>query len=103
LFRKVVGYPSVDEREIASLIRQTKALRREKLWEAIGQNQALQDDLLLEHTYNSTSIEGTTFTKRQTEGIIFNKGTVPGRTLIEHLEVTSHSAVLREIFQDRLL
>jgi Fic family protein len=99
LYQEIVGFPSVTEREIKSVIQKARALRRKNLWKMIAHNQALQDELLLEHTYNSTAIEGTTLTKRETEVVIFSKGILPDKSLIEHLEVTNHAAVLRNIFE----
>ena len=101
LHREWVAYPSVTAEELRRVIRRAESLRREGLWEAIARHQELQDDLLLEHTYNSTSIEGTTFSKRETERVLFGKGLIPDKSLVEHLEVTNHAAVLREIFRKR--
>src|SRR5258708_6792164 len=68
LYKEIVGYPSATEEGMAQAIRQANRLRRKGLWGMIARKQSLQDELLLEHTYNSTSIEGTTFTRRQAEG-----------------------------------
>lgn len=103
LFQEVVGYPSISTQELARGIKEAKILVRKDVWDKISTNDDLQDDLLLEHTYNSTSIEGTTFTKRETENVMFNKGIIPGKNLIEHLEVTNHASVLRQIFQKKIV
>lgn len=99
LFRERVGYPSISEIEIARRIREAESMKRKGLWKIVSSNEALQEELLLEHTYNSTSIEGTTFTKRETESVIFNKNLVPDKSLQEHLEVTQHAAILRRILK----
>ncbi len=101
LHREIVGYPAMTDRELSQIARSSGALRRKTLWRGIASHQQLQDELLLEHTYNSTSIEGTTFTKRETEVILFSKGLFPDKSLAEHLEVTNHAAVLRGIFQKK--
>ena len=98
LFREIVGYPSIPEKEIAAKIREANLMRRKNLWAVIAKNKNLQDELLLEHTYNSTSIEGTTFNKRETEAVIFNKAIISDKSLVEHLEVTNHAITLRRIF-----
>ncbi len=99
LYKERIGFPSFTTDRIAEILTQARRLQIPQLWKLIAQNKALQDELLLEHTYNSTSIEGTTFTKRQTEGVIFNKATIPDKTLVEHLEVTNHALVLRRLLQ----
>ncbi len=103
LYKTLVGYPAITKERVDQAIRQAQALRKKRLWAQISSHNALQDDLVLEHTYNSTSIEGTTFTKRQTEGVIFHKATISNKPLIEHLEVSNHAAVLKNIFQQKHL
>jgi len=61
-------------------------------------HQNLREDLLLELTYNSNAIEGSTLTKKQTESIIFDKATIPDRSYSEHLEATNHASALNRIF-----
>lgn len=99
LHQQLVGFPSITESELRQWIRRADALRRKGLWAALSRRPELQEELLLEHTYNSTSIEGTTFTKRETEKVIFHKGWIPDKPLQEHLEVVNHAAVLRELFR----
>lgn len=100
-YRELVGFPSLTEKELFRIVDTAEGMRWRGLWNFIAANQPLQDELLLEHTYNSTAIEGTTFTKKETEVVIFDKGVIPEKSLIEHLEVMNHAAVLRDIFQKR--
>jgi Fic family protein/DNA-binding XRE family transcriptional regulator len=58
----------------------------------------LRDDFLLELTYNSNAIEGSTLTKKETESIIFDKAIIKDRTYTEHLEATNHATALNQIF-----
>lgn len=99
--RERVGYPAISAQELKVCIVQSKALRRKNLWNLIAKHQALQDDLLLEHTYNSTAIEGTTLTKRETEAVIFAQNMIADKSLVEHLEVGNHATVLRNLFQKK--
>jgi Fic family protein len=98
LFQAVVGYPSVSEKEVLGKIKEAHGLKIIGLWDHIVRNRPLQEELLLEHTHNSTSIEGTTLTKRETESVLFNKALIPDKTLLEHLEVINHAAALRRLF-----
>jgi len=64
----------------------------------LADSQALRDDLLLELTYNSNAIEGSTLTKKQTEAVIFDKASLPDKSLIEQLEAINHAFALNRIF-----
>jgi len=101
LYREVVGYSTITGAQLSELVRRADGLRKKKMWAAIALHQALQDELLLEHTYNSTSIEGTTLNKKETEVVIFSKGLLPDKSLTEHLEVTNHASVLRDILRGK--
>ncbi len=99
LHRDVIGYSSITAAEINRIIFEADKYRESSIWEIIDSRQDLLDDLLLEHTYNSTTIEGTTFTKKQTEAVIFDKLTINDKSLIEHLDVVNYSVVLRKILK----
>lgn len=99
LHREVIGYSSITEEDINRTISEADNYRKSRIWEIIESRQDLLDDLLLEHTYNSTTIEGTTFTKKQTEAVIFDKLTIKEKSLIEHLDVVNYSVVLRKILK----
>lgn len=63
----------------------------------LQQNQALREEMLLQHTYNSNAIEGSTFTLKETEGVLFSKAHIQDKSLVEHLEVVNHGKVLQDI------
>ena len=98
-YRELVAYPACDQSDMARKVRVSDKYRIPRLWKLIAAHQDVQDDLLLEHTYNSTAIEGTTLTKHETEAVIFAKKILPDKSLIEHLEVSNHAAVLKRILQ----
>ncbi|MEZ4915840.1 MAG: Fic family protein [Chitinophagales bacterium] len=50
----------------------------------------LKEDLALEWTYNSNSIEGNTLTLQETKIVIEEGMTVKGKSLREHFETTNH-------------
>lgn len=97
LYQELVGYPSITQREFSRAIARANGFKRKRLWGRLAKNQSIQDELLLDHTYNSTAIEGSTFSKRETEAVVFQKQVLRNKTLIEHLEMTNHAAVLRGI------
>lgn len=101
LHRQIIGFPSLSKTELLRIDRQAMALRRKTLWGLIAKRMDLQNELLVEHTYNSTSIEGTTLSPKETAVVILEHGLIPDKSLQEHLEVTNHAAVLKEIFLRR--
>lgn len=102
LYKEMVGYPSITPTRLRQAILKTDKLKKKNFWGFIARSESLQEELILEHTYNSTAIEGTTFTKNQTKAVIFDKSVIRGKSLKEHLEVTNHAAVLREILQKKI-
>ena len=97
LYKNAVGFRSLSAAERGRLLVRAQRFRIRGLWRKMRGNPPLLDELLLEHTYNSNAIEGSTLTKRQTEAIIFHKAYVRDKSLTEHLEATHHASVLREI------
>ena len=50
----------------------------------------IKEDLNLEWTYNSNSIEGNTLTLQETKVVLQDGMTIKGKSLREHFEVTNH-------------
>lgn len=66
--------------------------------DVILKNSDIFDQFLLSLTYNSNKIEGSTLSEDETADIIFNNKSIPNKSVIEHLEVKNHQAVLRYLF-----
>ena len=101
LYKEEVGFQPLSIAEQRWLASRAERFRIRGVWNKIRGNQELLDELLLEHTYNSNAIEGSTLSKKQTEAIIFDKARVPDKSLTEHLEATNHAAVLRDLLLGR--
>ena len=100
VFKAVVGIAPVPLEDIAGLFKKIAAQR--KRFPDIGKclrDQRIVEEFLLELTYHSDAIEGSTLTKRQTEAVLFDKAVIKDKGLIEHLEAANHAVILREIFQ----
>lgn len=52
--------------------------------------QKIKEDISIEWTYNSNSIEGNTFTLQETKIVLQDGITVGGKSLREHFETTNH-------------
>jgi Fic family protein len=103
MHRELVGYAAISDPEAADFVRQAARFKKEGIWRRVASSPTAQEDLLLELTYNSTAIEGTTFTKNQTKTILFEKTLIPHKSLSEHLEVSNHGDVLRDILRKKLV
>lgn len=102
LYRESIGYPAIAAGALRELEREADSLRIKGLWAKIARNTALQKELLLDHTYNSTTIEGATFTRNQTKVVLFEHTTFPAKSMSEHLDVTNHAAILKDILRKRV-
>jgi len=105
LYKELVGIQPLSRELIEKL---TKELEQEKkkhknIKEIIKDNKSLREDLLLELTYNSNAIEGSTLTKKETETIIFDHGHISDKSYIEHLEATNHASALTRIFDGEFI
>lgn len=60
--------------------------------------QKTREDLTLEWTYNSNSIEGNTITLRETKMILKEGITVRGKSLREHFEVYNHEKAIDYLY-----
>ena len=98
LYKTLIGFKPLEVAERTRLLAKARVLRQPSLWEKISRSTHLLEELLLEHTYNSNAIEGSTLSKKETEAVIFDKSRLSNKSLVEHLEAVNHAAVLRDIF-----
>jgi Fic family protein len=54
---------------------------------------------LIELTYTSNALEGNTLTRLETAVVVEKGLTVGGKSLVEHLEATSHVGALRKVVE----
>ncbi len=67
-------------------------------------DQLIQDQLMLQWTYNSNAIEGNTLTYKETSFYLLRGLTAKGKSLEEHLEISNHRdaiTFLEEILKDK--
>lgn len=99
LHRQLIGFSAFDPVQIKALVSKAEKYKRTYIQKIISSSEDLLKELVLEHTYNSTTIEGNTMTKRETEAVIFANEVIPDKSVIEHLEMTNHAAVLKRILK----
>lgn len=66
--------------------------------ETISKNKPVFDQFLLELTYHTNSLEGSTLTEGETAAILFENSTIVGKTLVEQLEAKNHQTALVYLF-----
>lgn len=99
LYRQIVAVRPISNRKLKEKISSLNACQIPDIYEVIQKDQDLFDDFLLQLTYNSNAIEGSTFTLHETQVVIFDKINISNKSLVEHLEVINHAELLKEIFQ----
>lgn len=57
------------------------------------------DTFVLELTYHTNSIEGSTLSEPEVKAVIFDGATIPNKTVVEHQEAKNHQAALGHLFQ----
>ena len=62
--------------------------------QTILQNPDIYDELILQITYNTNRIEGSTLTKAETADILFENKTIRNKKLTEQLEAKNHQTAL---------
>lgn len=61
--------------------------------------QDIYEAFVLELTYHTNSIEGSTFTEPEVRAVIFDGVTIPDKTVVEHQEAKNHQAALGNLMQ----
>ena len=99
LHKKHVGIIPLDEKELQEVLSKgmIKRKKRKNIYSLLN-DKAIREEFLLELTYNSDAIEGSTLTKKETEAVLFDKATIQDKSLTEHLEAINHAEILNDIF-----
>ena len=101
IYRDQIGVKSITPECLRQICQKTDALIIPSLPNIIQQNSNLQDDLLLELTYNSNTIEGSSFTKKETDAVIFSHSIIATKSLQEHLAATNHAQATLDVFKGK--
>lgn len=98
LYKQRVEVKPISAEMLKKRLRQGDAFKIRNIQKLIEGNESLQEELLLLHTYNSNAIEGSTFTLKQTQTVLFSKAHFADKSLMEHMEIVNHGKVLKDIF-----
>ena len=103
LYRKVTGQKTIPENELNAKknIIKKKSKKYKSVTEYILKHPDIYDEFLLQITYNSNRIEGSTLTLAETSSILFQNKTMPNKDVIEHLEAKNHQTAFN-FLMDRI-
>lgn len=101
LYKKYTGEKIIPDSELIAKknLLYKKSKYNKNIIKKITNREDLFNEFILQLTYNSNSIEGSTLTQDDTEAILFRNANIKDRSLIEHLEAKNHQAVLKYLFR----
>ncbi len=101
LYQDYTGVPEVTASELNSKKQQIAVYKKQfpNPLQYILQRQDVYESFVLELTYHTNSIEGSTFTEPEVRAVIFDGVTIPDKTVIEHQEAKNHQAALGNLMQ----
>src|SRR3989339_50940 len=101
LYQEYTGVAEITDSELAVKKQQMAVYQKQfsNPLKYILQRQDLYDTFVLELTYHTNSIEGSTFTEPEVRAVIFDNVTIPNKTVVEHQEAKNHQAALGNMFQ----
>lgn len=101
LYQDYTGKSTIDTSELEQKKQVIESLRKQtpNPLKAITSRKDLYDAFVLELTYHTNSIEGSTLNEPQVKAVIFDDATIPNKTVIEHQEAKNHQAALGYLFR----
>lgn len=101
LFREYTGVDAIDSEAVKQKKKQIARFQKQfpRPWKTIISRPDLYDTFVLELTYHTNKIEGSTLTEPQVQAVLFNNATIPDKTIIEHQEAKNHQAALNMVFR----
>lgn len=101
LYQEHTGKSDVKGSEIEEKKQTIKKLQKQlpNPLKTIVSRQDLYDSFVLELTYHTNSIEGSTLNEPEVKAVIFDNATIAGKTVVEHQEAKNHQAALGYLFR----
>lgn len=101
LYGEYIGVSNVDESALAVKKQRIEMLQKAhpNPLEEIINRRDLYDTYVLELTYHTNSIEGSTLNEPEVKAVIFDNAVIPDKTAVEHQEAKNHQAALGYLFR----
>lgn len=96
LYQSYTGVSEVTDSELSEKKKKIVAYKKDfpNPLQYMLQRQDIYNTFVLELTYHTNSIEGSTFTEPEVRAVIFDGVTIPDKTVVEHQEAKNHQAAL---------
>lgn len=100
LYQEYTGVRSINKSELAEKKKRIGefATNFPRPLQTIISRKDLYDSFVLELTYHTNSIEGSTLNEPQVKAVIFDNAVIPDKTAVEHQEARNHQAALGYLF-----
>lgn len=100
LYQEYTGVDSIDESNLAENKKRIGELKKTfpHPLQTIISRKDLYESYILELTYHTNSIEGSTLNEPQVKAVIFDNIVIPDKTAVEHQEAKNHQAALGYLF-----
>lgn len=96
LYVEYIGNLDIDASSLVTKKEQLNVLQKEHKnpFTFIMSRKDIYDSFLLEMTYHTNSIEGSTFNEPEVKAVLFDDVTIPNKTVREHQEAKNHQGAL---------
>lgn len=100
-YQEYTGFSVINESDISQKGEKIQRLRTQipNPLKTIISRKDLYDTYVLELTYHTNSIEGSTLNEPEVKAVIFDNATIVGKTVTEHQEAKNHQAALGYLFR----
>lgn len=100
LYETVTGVKKIPANAIAlkKQVILAKSKKYPNILKSITDNKSILDEFILELTYHTNRIEGSTLSEGETAAILFENSSIEGKSLVEQLEAKNHQTALLYLF-----
>ncbi len=101
LYQEYTGVAAINHSQLAQKRQRIEELQKQiaNPLTTIITRKDLYDSFVLELTYHTNSIEGSTLSEQEVKAVIFDNAIIPDKTVIEHQEAKNHQAALGYLFR----
>lgn len=99
LHHEFVGLKPIPKGAYNAVLRSSESLREKNPVKAIQSNGSLQQELVVDLSFHSNTIEGTSLTYRETHALIVNQTPAAARPFTDNLVISNHAAIMRDILR----
>ncbi len=96
LYHETFGDTTIGVHELNEKVEKLKQLQKQfsEPFSILMSKKDVYDDFLLSLTYNTNSIEGSTFNEPDVKAVLFDDVTIPNKSVREHQEAKNHQGAL---------